>query len=185
MEPGGSALGAWETFYVIVGGGAAALTGLQFVVVTLIADSHMRRTQREINAFGTPTVFHFSVVLLISAVLSAPWREPGDPAYWIALSGFAGLIYGLITHLRIRAQARARLPGAYQPVLEDVIWYQVVPALGYIALLASGIALRRHHPGALYLIAGVALALLFIAIRNAWDTVTFVVEQRSTDDAKS
>jgi hypothetical protein len=31
-------LAEWESFYVIVGGGAAALIGLQFVVLTLIAE---------------------------------------------------------------------------------------------------------------------------------------------------
>jgi len=33
-----SAFSAWETFYVIIGSSAAALTGLQFVVVTLGAE---------------------------------------------------------------------------------------------------------------------------------------------------
>ena len=32
-------LAAWESFYVIVGSSAAALTGLQFVVITLAADT--------------------------------------------------------------------------------------------------------------------------------------------------
>ena len=31
--------GEWESFYVIVGSSAAALTGLQFVVVALSADT--------------------------------------------------------------------------------------------------------------------------------------------------
>jgi hypothetical protein len=33
-----SALSAWESFYVIVGSSGGALIGLQFVVITLIAD---------------------------------------------------------------------------------------------------------------------------------------------------
>jgi hypothetical protein len=33
-----SALAGWENFYVIVGSSAGALIGLQFVVVTLIAN---------------------------------------------------------------------------------------------------------------------------------------------------
>ena len=68
-----SALAHWESFYVIVGSSAGALTGLMFVVITLIADSKQPRTLTEINAFATPAVVHFSAVLLISAVLSAPW----------------------------------------------------------------------------------------------------------------
>jgi len=33
-----SALSGWENFYVIVGSSAGALIGLQFVVITLIAE---------------------------------------------------------------------------------------------------------------------------------------------------
>jgi len=34
-----SPLAAWESFYIIVGSSAGALTGLQFVVVTLVMES--------------------------------------------------------------------------------------------------------------------------------------------------
>ena len=56
-------LAAWESFYVIVGSSGAALTGLQFVVIVLVAESRRRRTLREIDAFGTPTIVHFSAAL--------------------------------------------------------------------------------------------------------------------------
>ena len=35
-------LAGWENFYVIVGSSAGALIGLQFVVITLIADMPLR-----------------------------------------------------------------------------------------------------------------------------------------------
>ena len=54
-----SALREWESFYVIVGSSGAALTGLQFVVMALIAEIERPSTGREISAFGTPTVIHF------------------------------------------------------------------------------------------------------------------------------
>ena|SRR6266536_4124051 len=63
-EAGRSPLVAWESFYVIVGSSGAALTGLQFVVMALIAESSRRSSGREISAFGTPTVIHFCAVLL-------------------------------------------------------------------------------------------------------------------------
>ena len=53
---------AWETFYVIVGSSAGALTGLMFVVIALVAE--FRGSERQIEAFGTPTVVHFSAPLL-------------------------------------------------------------------------------------------------------------------------
>src|SRR3989449_10732821 len=67
-----SPFSAWENFYVIIGSSAAALTGLQFVVVVLGAEARSLGT--EVGAFGTPTVVHFCAVLLMSAILSVPWR---------------------------------------------------------------------------------------------------------------
>src|SRR3954463_15457830 len=63
----------WENFYVIVGSSAGALTGLQFVVMTLIAESSISGGMSGVRAFGTPTIVHFCAVLLVSAIISAPW----------------------------------------------------------------------------------------------------------------
>ena len=39
----------------------------------------------------------------------------------------------------------------------------------------SALMLSRHPTGALFVIATMTLALLFIGIHNAWDTVTYIV----------
>ena len=66
---------AWESFYVIVGSSAGALIGLQFVVLTLIAERPHARMAEASAAFSTPSVVHFGVVLLLSAVGSIPWHS--------------------------------------------------------------------------------------------------------------
>jgi hypothetical protein len=92
-------LKAWESFYVIVGSSAGALIGLQFVVITIIAESRMRSTGHELAAFGTPTVLHFVAVLLIAAIISAPWPSLALPSFAIGLSGAFGLVYeGVVLH---------------------------------------------------------------------------------------
>ena len=53
-------LAGWENFYVIVGSAGAALIGIQFVVITLIADMRPRPPADSIGAFGTPTVVHLA-----------------------------------------------------------------------------------------------------------------------------
>lgn len=75
MPPGlAPSLEAWGNFYVIVGSSAGALTGLQFVVMTLIAQTDMARGRGEsISAFGTLHVVHFCAALLVAAILSVPW----------------------------------------------------------------------------------------------------------------
>ena len=81
---------AWESFYVIVGSSGAALTGLQFVVMALVADSRRATSSDTINAYGTPTIVHFCVVLFVSSVLSAPWQSLTKPAAILGLCGAAG-----------------------------------------------------------------------------------------------
>src|SRR2546426_411267 len=90
-EAARSPIAAWESFYVIVGSSAAALTGLQFVVIALVAEMEGRASRPEIRAFGTPTIVHFSAVLLISAILSAPWQTLSGPAFSFAACGLAGI----------------------------------------------------------------------------------------------
>src|SRR2546422_10073706 len=69
-----STLKAWESFYVIVGSAAGALTGLQFVVMTLIAEAGAAPGRKEsISAFGSPNVVHFCAGLLVASILSVPW----------------------------------------------------------------------------------------------------------------
>ncbi len=73
-----TALDRWENFYVIVGSSAGALIGLQFVVITLIAGRPIARGEAQAGeAFSTPSVVQFGVVLLLSALVSAPWDGIG------------------------------------------------------------------------------------------------------------
>ena len=51
-------LSEWQSLYVIVGSSGAALIGIQFVVMALIANMRARPTADSLSAFGTPTVVH-------------------------------------------------------------------------------------------------------------------------------
>ena len=59
-----SPLAAWDNFYVIIGSSAAALIGLQFVVIALLAETKWRTSTKEVDAFATPTIIHFAAALL-------------------------------------------------------------------------------------------------------------------------
>jgi hypothetical protein len=169
-------LSSWESFYVIVGSSGAALTGLQFVVVTLVADSAMNTGTRELDAFATPTVVHFSVVLFIAAALSAPWPSMFGPDLLLAGCGLYGI--GYVANI-VR---RARLQTGYQPVAEDWIWHMILPGIAYASLIVSAAILSRYLVLALFMAAGVSVLLLFIGIHNAWDTVTYVATMRKPGD---
>jgi hypothetical protein len=163
-----SPLVPWESFYVIVGSAGAALTGLQFVVIVLVAQSPRQAAAGEIAAFGTPTIVHFSAVFLVAAILSAPWRGLSRVALALGVCGVAGVVYGLII------VSRARRKTSYRPVFEDWLWYAVLPLIAYALLLVSAIMLPGYPHRVLFLIGATALLLLFIGIHNAWDTVTYI-----------
>jgi hypothetical protein len=158
----------WENFYIIVGSSAGALTGLQFVVMALVSDSQARTDSNTIDTFGTPTVVHFCAVLLVSAMLSAPWPALSQAATAIGICGAVGVVYSLIV---VR---RARRVTGYKPEMEDWIFHCVLPLIAYATLLVSGATLTFQHVPALFGVAVFTLILLFVGIHNAWDTVTYV-----------
>ena len=160
----------WENFYVIVGSSAGALIGLQFVVITLIAETPVDRNDADASqAFATPSVVHFAVVLLLSALVSVPWDGLGTIAVLWALVGLSGLIYLALVAHRMRRQT------AYKPVREDWLAHVVVPGLAYATLAGSAFAASSQIRTALFLVGGASLLLLFTGIHNAWDAVTYHV----------
>jgi hypothetical protein len=165
---------AWTNFYVIVGSSAGALTGLQFVVVALITDTHDTRGFASTSAaFATPTVVHFGFVLVLSAILAAPWTEAGVPMVVIGASGVVGVIYSMLIARRARRQ------GEYQPVLEDWLFHVGIPGLAYLSIALAALESRVHLEGALFAIGASTLLLLIVGIHNAWDTVTFIVARQA------
>jgi hypothetical protein len=163
-----SPLAAWESFYVIVGSSAAALTGLQFVVIALVAEAERKGSRREIEAFGTPTVVHFCAVLLLAAVLTAPWQRLANAALALGAAGVTGVAYVAIVIRRARHQT------GYKPVFEDWLWHSILPFLAYLAILGAAAVLLRGPASALFVIGAATLLLLFIGIHNSWDTVTYI-----------
>jgi hypothetical protein len=169
-----NALAVWEGFYVIVGSSAGALTGLQFVVMTLIADTVALQTRGEsISAFGTPNVVHFCAALLVAAILTIPWSGLPPAGIGIFLSGLIGVVYTVVVTRRALRQT------GYEPVLEDWVWHSTLPALAYATLLVAGVGLIRNGAGALFFIGPATLLLVFVGIHNAWDTVEYVILLRA------
>ena len=166
QEAAQSVLSHWESYYVIVGSSGAALTGLQFVVMALAAETH-RAEGGAIDAYATPTVVHFCAALYVAAVLSSPWHGLGGPAIALGICGLFGLGYAVV------ATRRALRQTGYTPVLEDWVFHTILPLVAYAAILVASFFVTRWAD-ALFPIAAAVLLLLFIGIHNAWDTVTFL-----------
>jgi hypothetical protein len=164
-----SELAAWDSFYVIVGSAAGALIGLQFVVMTLIADRPPLRAAEAGAAFATPTIVHFSVVLLLSALSRVPWPSITLAAALWCLTGFGGAAYTLIAARRIRRQT------TYQPDFEDWLFHVLLPLVAYATVALSALAAHADTREVLFGVGAAALLLLFIGIHDAWDAVAYHV----------
>ena len=163
-------LADWNSFYVIVGSSAGALIGLQFVVIALIAETPNARADAQAGAaFSTPSVVHFAVALLLSAIISAPWHTIGAVGVVWGLVGISGIVYGIIVGRRMRLQT------AYRPVFEDWLFHVLLPLTAYGILAVSAYVAQSHARPALFLVAAATLLLLFVGIHNAWDAVTYHV----------
>ncbi len=162
-------LAKWDGFYVIVGSAAGALIGLQFVVMTLIAERPPIRGAEAGAAFGTPTIVHFGVTLLLSALLHAPWPTIIPVAAVCGVIGLGGAAYVIVVARRMRNQ------DVYQPEFEDWLFHLGLPLAAYVILALSSFAAVSHAREALFGVGAAALLLLFIGIHNAWDAVAYHV----------
>ncbi len=174
-ETASSVLSAWSSFYVMTGSSAAALTGLMFVVITLVTRTERAEgedTHAGISTFSTPTVMHFAAALLVSAVLIAPWPSLIHAGVVVALIGLYSVAYTL------RVMHRTRRLTFYRADLEDWTWYTILPFVAHGAISGGAIALAAGPVQALFIIAGGVVLLIFVGIRNAWDVVTYIAIER-------
>jgi hypothetical protein len=166
-------LTGWADFYLITGTAAAALTGLQFVVQTLLASAPRAAVagadaEAGTAAFGTPTVVHFALALVLSAVLCAPWHAYRGLCATLGVLAAGALVYSAIV---LRRALRQR---TYVPVAEDWLWHIVLPSAAYTAVLATAVLVGDGAEGPLFLVAAATLLLVCVGIHNAWDTVTYL-----------
>jgi hypothetical protein len=161
-------LSTWNSFYVMTGSAAAGLTGLMFVVITLIRDTSRPTTEDGVSTFSTPTVFHFSGALFTSALMCVPFRSFVPIAIILALEGATGMFHvARVAHWTSKLQS-------YRPDLEDWTWNVLLPFVAYAAIVAGAIALNTAPARALYAPAAAVMLLIFVGIHNAWDVVTFL-----------
>lgn len=168
-------LSQWQNFFMIMGTAAATLTGLMFVVTTLIAsiDAHLSTLNAAVSAYNTPTVVQFAAVLLLAGILSAPWQTLSSLSLLLGLVGLGMVFYSIVVLRRMR-----RVPN-YQSTLEDWLWYLVFPFLAHDLLIAAAFVLLENPAPALYIVGAAMIMLLLVGIRNAWDMVTFLAVERA------
>src|SRR4051812_13392512 len=92
----------WHDFYVVSGGGASALVGLMFVVVSV--GQIGARSRADVRAFISPTVVFFASVLVIALAMLVPDLGPTARGIVIGGIGVGGAV--LLVRSRVHRQLR-------------------------------------------------------------------------------
>ena len=163
-----AALKDWHDFYLLAGTASATLIGLMFVAASIGARYFTAEREAGLRAFLTPTVLHFSAVLVTGLLAAAPRHGALSLAILLALEGALGLAYTG----RLQLQFRRR---GFTVDLEDRSWYLFAPLLGYFLILLAGVLVAEHLAIALPVLAFSMVLLLLLGIRNAWDMTVWVV----------
>jgi hypothetical protein len=159
----------WDSFYLLIGGAAGALIGLLFVVATLTGGFGREKAMRGAQIYMTPTVFHFTVILVVSALTGVPDLGATPTSAGLGAIGMLGLLYGLGVSRRL-----LRRDTPEPPHWTDFWCYGLAPAGIYIAMVATAAMFKTGASWAPDALGAVLIALLVLAIRNAWDLVTWL-----------
>jgi hypothetical protein len=156
-------LADWREFYGLLGTAAAALVALLFVAVSigtsvLTPDSESRRNTA---TYMSPVVFHYANVLFLSLIALVPTQTWQSFGVVIGVASIGSVIYSIVIAVRVHRNRISDLP--------DRLCYGIIPMLCYATGLVVAPLLFEKKTAGLNLLAGAALLLLVINIRNAWD----------------
>lgn len=148
---------------MLLGTAAAALVALLFVAVSiatsvLTSDQESRRNTR---TFMSPVVFHYANILFLSLTALVPTQTWQSFGLVIGVASIGNVIYSVIVAVRVHRSSFSDLA--------DRIDYGAIPVACYASGLAVAVLLFRENTVGLDILAGAALLLLVVNIRNAWD----------------
>lgn len=158
----------WDSFFLLIGGAAGGLIGLLFIVVTLMQGGDSGLRLKSASVYMTPTVAHLAMVLTLSALATAPRLSPTT----------AGVVFGACALTCLVFTGRASLmliTSAVKATHWSDLWgYGLAPLATSLGLAVSAASVWFAPEWAARGIAASVIAMLLIAIRNAWDLVTWI-----------
>jgi hypothetical protein len=159
----------WHDFDLLVGTAAATLVGLMFVAASIGASIYTENNRAGMQAFISPTVVHFTSVLVLALLALVPTHEWLTLAGLLALVGVAGGIYSANLWMQLFVRRR------FDVDIIDRLFYAAIPLLGYLLLLLAAFFLLRQSEAGLEVLAAAQITLLLAGIRNAWDMMTWIM----------
>jgi len=154
-------LEGWHEFYALLGTAAAALVALLFVAASIGANIFTPETTGATRTYMSPVVFHYTNILFLSLIALIPNQTPAWFGATIAIAALASLAYSVFICVRVVRHSFSDVA--------DYMGYGLVPLLCYGAALVAAWLLLTGREFGLDVLAGAALLLLVVNIRNAWD----------------
>jgi hypothetical protein len=168
--------GEWHEFYILLGTASAALVALLFVAASIGASVLTPERAGATRTYLSPVVFHYSNTLFLSLIALIPGLTPTAFGITVAVAAAGSLVYSIYIF--------ARLLGDDIADLADRLAYGAVPLIAYSAALAAAcLLLARAAAFSLDVLAGAALLLLVVNIRNAWDLM-IALARRATQEQR-
>lgn len=159
----------WETFYVMTGGAAAALTGLLFVAMSLHSKQITAHPLYGGRAVGT------LVSLMTQLFLAGAVLVPGQSVTAIGVEVLVAALYFLVTtwHAirRLRSATVAHAQSRRRRAIElsgASIWM--------VLFVASGVSLITQVGGGFYVLAVVMLFMFGWNVYVAWVLITEIAD---------
>jgi hypothetical protein len=148
----------WHDFFLMVGGGSAALTGLVFVAMSINLHLIARDSTHRNRAIGTLAGFA-AVFMICALVLMGGQSHVAVGIEWLAIAALAGIInvYGYVHALRTGGSPQGLSLGRV-----------IIGSACYLAEMAGALTLSLGHIAGLY-VAAVAMVMFFaMLLSGAW-----------------
>ena len=162
----------WDSFYLPIGGASGGLIGLVFIVVTLIRSADAKVNLRHASVYMTPIIVHLLTALVLSALATAPGLPA--PAVGAIIGGVGLAAFICAARVVVMMSPAGPISTAHWT---DVWAYGLAPVAGYLIVLGAAASVWIAPDWTARVLGAGLIALLSIAIRNAWDLVTWITAQ--------
>jgi hypothetical protein len=154
-------LAEWHEFYGLLGTAAAALLSLLFVVASIGASAMTAETAGPTRTFMSPVAFHYANVVFLGLVALIPSQTWESFGLTLGIAALGSLAYSIVILVRVLRDSRADMA--------DNFAYGAIPVVCYAVGLVASVLILEESKAGLNVLAGAALLLLVVNIRNAWD----------------
>jgi len=162
--------GAWQNFYVMTGGAAAALTGLLFVAMSIHSKAIM--THPVFGSRAVTTLISLLTQLALAGAVLAPGQSVLVLGIEVEVAALLSVVWSGISIWRVRQQlVISETRSAFRVTMEILggsIWL--------ILFLASGLSLMLRVGGGFYLLAVVMLFMFGWNVYVCWSLIAEVGE---------